>query len=106
MYEVTLMIKNKSELLDSIKAKLGDDTSDEALALIEDINDTLDDYESKTSDSTNWKQKYVDNDAQWRQKYKDRFFNGDSTGDDDMGGIDDEPPKKPLSFEDLFTVKE
>ena len=100
------MIKTKSELLDSIKAKLGEDTSDEAIALVEDINDTFDDFESKTKDSTSWKQKYEENDAQWRQKYKDRFFSGGSTDDDDIGGDEDEPPKKPLSFEDLFTVKE
>lgn len=104
MYEVTLMIKNKSELLDAIKARLGDDTSDEALALVEDVSDTLDDFVSKTSDATNWKEKYEENDAQWRQKYKDRFFNSGSTDDDELG--DEEPPKKPLSFEDLFTVKE
>ena len=100
------MIRNKGELLDALKAKLGDDTSDEALALVEDVNDTFDDFETKTKDSTSWKQKYEENDAQWRQKYKDRFFSGDSTDNDDIGGDDDEPPKKPLSFEDLFTVKE
>lgn len=102
----TIMIRTKSELLDSIKARLGDDTSDEALALVEDINDTIDDFESKTSDSTNWKQKYEENDSQWRQKYKDRFFSGGSTDDDEITGGEDDTAKKPLSFEDLFTVKE
>lgn len=102
----TIMIRTKSEILDSIKARLGDDTSDEALALVEDINDTIDDFESKTSDSTNWKQKYEENDSQWRQKYKDRFFSGGSTdeGEEDMGETDTH--KTPMSFEDLFTVKE
>lgn len=102
----TIMIRTKSELLDSIKARLGDDTSDEALALVEDINDTIDDFESKTSDATNWKQKYEENDSQWRQKYKDRFFSGGSTdeGENDMG--ENDTHKTPMSFEDLFTVKE
>ena len=100
------MIRTKSELLDSIKARLGDDTSDEALALVEDVTDTLDDFESKTSDSTNWKEKYEENDAQWRQKYKDRFFSGGSSDDGTDDDSIEEPAKKPLSFEDLFTVKE
>jgi hypothetical protein len=97
------MIKTKSELLDSIKAKFGDDTSDDTIALIEDVSDTLDDYDSKMSDTTNWKQKYEENDAQWRQKYKDRFFN---SGDDDVppdGNKDDKPEVK--TFDDLFTTE-
>lgn len=102
----TIMIRTKSELLDSIKARLGDDTSDEALALVEDINDTIDDFESKTSDSTNWKQKYEENDSQWRQKYKDRFFSGGSIDDGEEGMDENDTHKTPMSFEDLFTVKE
>ena len=62
-------------LLSKIKERIGEDTSDEALRFIEDVTDTIDDYESKTKDNTDWKKKYEDNDAEWRKKYKDRFFN-------------------------------
>ena len=101
--EGTIMIKSKSELLESIKAKLGEDTSDDTISLMEDISDTFDDYESKVSDSTNWKQKYEENDANWRQKYTDRFLNAG----------DDKPEDKPYNettevktFDDLFKVEE
>lgn len=98
-----IMIKKKSELLDSIKAKFGDDTSDEAIALIEDVSDTLDDYDSKVADSTDWKQKYEENDAQWRQKYTDRFFNsGDGDGTPDENNNDKLEVK---TFDDLFTTE-
>lgn len=98
-----IMIKKKSELLDSIKAKFGDDTSDEAIALIEDVSDTLDDYDSKVADSTNWKQKYEENDAQWRQKYTDRFFN---SGDDDVTPEENKNDKPEVkTFDDLFTTE-
>lgn len=98
-----IMIKKKSELLDSIKAKFGDDTSDEAIALIEDVSDTLDDYDSKVADSTDWKQKYEENDAQWRQKYTDRFFNSGDNDETPDGNKDDKPEVK--TFDDLFTTE-
>ena len=66
---------SKDQLLSKIKERIGEDTSDEALRFIEDVTDTIDDYESKTKDNTDWKKKYEDNDAEWRKKYKDRFFN-------------------------------
>lgn len=98
-----IMIKKKSELLDSIKAKFGDDTSDEAIALIEDVSDTLDDYDSKVADSTDWKQKYEENDAQWRQKYTDRFFN---SGDNDVPPDENKNDKPEVkTFDDLFTTE-
>lgn len=98
----TIMIKSKSELLEAIKTKLGGDTSDETIGLIEDISDTMDDYESKVSDTTNWKEKYEKNDADWRQKYTDRFF---SSGVDDGKPEEtpDEQKREIKTFDDLFS---
>lgn len=98
------MIKTKDEILESLRARVGEDADDETLSFIEDITDTMSDMESRASDSTNWKTKYEENDKEWRKKYRDRFFEGD-------GGIEpetfDEPEeKKPMRFEDLFTIKE
>ena len=97
------MIKSKSEILDAIKTKFNGDTSDETIGLIEDISDTMDDYDSKVADSTDWKKKFEENDAQWRQKYTDRFFN---SGDDD-GTPDENKNDKPevKTFDDLFTTE-
>ena len=38
-----MAVRKKDELLSAIRARLGDDTSDEALSLIEDFHDTLND---------------------------------------------------------------
>ncbi len=99
------MIKTKDEILSAIKERFGEETDDTVLSLIEDVSDTFDDYEAKTSDATNWKEKYENNDKEWREKYRDRFFN---TGSKDNPEVEDEidEPKKPLRFEDLFTEKE
>lgn len=93
------MVKTKEEILEQIKTRLGEDTSDEALSFIEDITDTLTDYETRTSDTTDWKQKYEDNDKQWRERYKERFFSGEKVEEEEE---EQDVPEPPLSFDDLF----
>lgn len=62
----------KEELLNSIKDKFNEDTSDETLKFIEDVTDTINSYEDNSKED--WKAKYEQNDAEWRQRYKERFF--------------------------------
>lgn len=103
-----MAIKTQEELLNSIKGLLKDDTSDESIALLEDVTDTLAEM-STNKDNENWKQKYEDNDKQWRQKYRDRFFNtGSDEGSKLDARFDPEPEPEPVkkTFEDLFTTKE
>ena len=93
-----MAILTKEQLMESIKNRVGEDTSDEALTFIENVNDTI---ENMSSDkNTDWKAKYEENDAAWRQKYKDRFFNSSSEDDDDIFEEDDK--KKPMTYESLF----
>lgn len=94
------MVKTKEEILNSIKDILKDDTSDTALSLIEDLSDTLDNVNS--SDDTDWKTKYEENDAQWRQRYRDRFFSKPAQEEDDTGDPEPEETNEPKTFSDLF----
>ena len=96
-----MAIRTKDELMEILRARIGDDQSDGAISLVEDISDTYDDMQSKANgDGTDWKSKYEENDAQWRQRYRDRFFNSEKTNDT----IDkpDDREDKPLTYEDLF----
>ena len=99
-----MAIKTKTEILAAIQARFGDDTSDDALAFIEDITDTITDLETRASGETNWEQKYRDNDAAWRKRYQERFFNGDGDPNQDLKPQDDDDTdkEKPLTFENLF----
>ena len=93
-----MAILTKEQLMESIKNRVGEDTSDETRAFIENVNDTI---ESMTTDkNTDWKAKYEENDAAWRQKYKDRFFNSSSEDEDD--DFEEEEKKKPMTYEALF----
>ena len=95
------MIKSKDEIISMISQQIGEDNSDEAISLLEDITDTLNDYETKTNDSTNWKQKYEDNDKEWRERYMERFMSGSSDEIDE--DIIDEPTERKYTFDELFT---
>lgn len=94
-----MAIKSYEELMDSLKEILKDNTSDEALSFIEDMNDTL-----KENSGEDWKARYEENDRQWREKYKARFFDGKK--EDEVVVTEDEEVEKPLRYEDLFAVKE
>lgn len=84
------------ELITKIKAKIGDDTSDESIELLEDVSDTF----NANNDGENWKTKYEENDKEWRKKYIERFSGSGSDDDDDDNDDDDEEEK--TTFEELF----
>ena len=103
-----MAIKSKEEILNSINALVGENADDNVLTIMEDVSDTLADFESQTKDATNWKEKYEQNDNEWRQKYKERFMEGSVNPEPEVDTpFDTEVGKQtPMSFEDLFTVKE
>lgn len=89
------------EALEELKNYVKDDTSDEALAVVEDISNVLKDR--KTAEE--WKNKYEENDTQWRNKYRDTFFNKpaeDVDSNTDDKGSDNEDEEEELTFESLF----
>ena len=96
------MIRTSSELINLVKERIVEDTSDESLSFLEDVSDTLGDYDNRLSDTTDWKTMYEENDSMWRQKYRDRFMSGSSQEDEK----EDEPEEKPApkTFADLFTT--
>lgn len=100
-----MAILTKEEFIKRVNERIGDDTSDEAIAYLEDMTDTINDLSEKTSDSTDWKKKYEENDKAWREKYRERF-NGTSGNENNNDGSDnnddiDEPPA-PKTFDELF----
>lgn len=97
------MIKPLNDLLEDVRNIIEDATTDAAIALLEDISDTISDAEQRASDTTNWEERYQQLDSDWRERYSARFFNGE---------VDDpEPEPEPeetviKSYEELFEEKE
>ena len=101
-----MAVKTREEILESLRGRFGEELTDDDIAMLEDITDTFTDFEEKTNDVTNWKNKYEENDKAWKKKYSDRFFSKDG-GENDNPGKPVEPDDEPIkSFDDLFTVKE
>lgn len=95
-----MAVRTKEEILNTIKGIIGENTDDNYLELLEDITDTLDNYDGLNADNTDWKTKYEENDKEWRQKYKDRFFSRQVEEDNELDNEEPEPVK--ITFDDLF----
>lgn len=89
---------SKEELVEKVKAYVGDRTDDETISLIEDISDSME----IADDGVNWKEKYEELDNEWREKYIARFSEPSNVVEDDIKA----EPLETNSFEDLFEERE
>lgn len=104
-----MSVKSRDELLNDLNNVIGDSTEESALNLLEDFTDTLNDYEEKNKDKTDWKSKYEENDKAWKQRYKERFFNDGGNGGAGEGNYIEDPDdtnhNTPKTFADLFKTE-
>lgn len=75
-----MAIRNREEIINAIRGVVGENTEDNVIQLLEDVSDTLDDYEKRSSGETEWERKYRENDDMWRKKYTERFYGGGAAG--------------------------
>lgn len=95
-----MAVKTREEILESFRAILGENPDDESISFLEDVTDTLDDFEERANgDGTDWKSKYEENDANWRKKYTERFFSDEPEPNQEPK---QEPDDTPRTFSDLF----
>lgn len=96
-----MAVRSREEITSQLSTIIGDSTSDEAIALLEDLSDTITDLEGRANGGgTNWKAECERIDREWREKYVNRFKSG---GADDDTDLDPKPePNKALTFENLF----
>lgn len=98
-----MAVKTIEEILEEIKARVGEQTDDETIAFLEDVTDTFSDLETNAKgDGTDWKAKYEENDAEWRKKYTERFYSSDHDPDPEPPKPEDN--KTPKTFAELFTT--
>lgn len=92
-----MAVKSREEILQNLNEILGDNTSDAAIALIEDVTDTLAD---RSGDGVDWQQRYNDNDAAWRKRYRDRFMG--NQGGDEPDVVNPPDPESRPTYANLF----
>lgn len=101
---------SKDDLIKKVSAYIGEDNSEEALSILEDISDSFEEvdvteYENKIS---TLEKDIADLDASWRTRYRERFENKDATPTtqpEPKISIEDSVPSEedvtPPSFEDI-----
>lgn len=95
-----MAVKTREDILTAIKGKLGEQTDDDTIALLEDVTDTFTDLEEKANgDGTDWKKKYEEADEAWRKKYTERFYSADPKSEEPNT---DTETKEIKNFSDLF----
>ena len=97
-----MAVKTREEILESLKTRLGEKPDDESISFLEDVTDTLNDFEKRANgDGTDWKSKYEENDANWRKKYTESFFSDEPEPNPNLNQKP-EPDDTPKTFSDLF----
>lgn len=72
-----MAVLNYEDLLGKVKLVLGDNMSDDALGLLEDLSDTYSANNSAAEVEKIRKEK-EDLDTMWRKRYMDRFYSGEA----------------------------
>ena len=99
------MVKTKDEIMEEIRAYIGDRSDNQTSALSENISDTLDDYAAHGD----YDEKLMAVEAEWRRKYIDRFMNGgENKNEIEVEKTKDEEKdnSEEIKIEDLYTEKE
>lgn len=98
-----MAVKTREEILEEVKARVGEQDDDETIAFLEDITDTFSDLETRANgDGIDWKARYEENDAKWRKKYAERFYSSDPRTDPEPSNQD--ATTNPKTFAELFTT--
>lgn len=110
-----MAVITKEEMMEQVKAVVGDNTDDATLKFLEDLTDTITDLETKAQgDGEDWKSKYEQNDKEWRERYQQTFFSGTKATpsgepENDLTKPEGEPEgeqdNSPKTFEELFTTE-
>lgn len=102
-----MAILKKDELINKLSAYIGEDNSDAAIEILEDVSDTIDaggDADELIKEVEELKIKVEETDAEWRAKYKARFLEG-SADPEEPGEPEEEETEEveeKTSYDDLF----
>lgn len=89
-----MAILKKEDFLNRIKEYVGEDTSDDAISFVQDVTETINDYESRGEDA-------AEVEKRWRKKYIDAFFMKDKEKEESDEEVEEEEEKK-YTYDKLF----
>lgn len=100
-----MAVLKKEDYIARVKARLGEDLTDEDIAFLEDMTDTYEDLEGRVAED--WKARYDALDREWREKYVERFNSGSGISyvEDSVGDVTEDEAEDVYvtTYEELFT---
>lgn len=101
-----MTVLGKDDFFAAVQTRIGSDTSDDAIAFVENMTDTYNDLLTKANgDGTDWEKKYRELDESWKARYKHRFFSSPAVcvpdGDPAASADPGEDPAN-ITIDDLF----
>lgn len=98
------MVLGRDELIESVRKVIGETPSEEGVALLENVADSITDLETKVKDIEVESQAKLDTlETEWRNRYTKRFSETQGAIDIDLHGETEESERKKLTYESLFT---
>ena len=101
-----MAILKKEELINKISEYIGEDNSDIAIEILEDVSDTIaagGDADELIKQVEELKEKVEETDAEWRAKYKARFLEGSAdTEEPEEEEEETEEVEEKTSYDELF----
>lgn len=94
-----MAMRTDSELLQAIGDALPDATTDEAIALLTDVRDTLSGNANSAQIERDYQQRIDELDYSWRKKFKETFY---APVDESRRKKDEEKAQPKTRYEDLF----
>ena len=106
-----MAVVSKDDIMQALSAIVGENDDENVISFLENLTDTLSDYETKTQDTTDWKQKYDELDGSWKKKYRERFFTPEEVVEKieevkEEQTEDVERDSEPQDFDELFESRE
>ena len=110
-----MAVLERDDFFARVQARIGEDSSDDAIAFMEDMADTYNAMEQKaTGDGVDWEKRYKELDESWKKRYTHRFFSsgggspfGNSTDEQDESSAEKEERRaETITYGDLFKRKD
>ncbi len=90
----------KEALIEKVKSYIGEDTSDAAISLLEDVSDSVEGFDGVTMEEA--ERMVAEKEEEWRKKYIDRFSGNDEEREETEEENLPDSEEELISYDELF----
>ena len=90
----------KEALIEKVKSYIGEDTSDAAISLLEDVSDSVEGFDGVTMEEA--ERMVAEKEEEWRKKYIERFSGNDEDEEETEEENLPDSEEELVSYDELF----